>query len=116
MHKLNIAKLDERAEHHDVSFSLHYYFLRLPDPAKITDPKEKEQVMREKECLLQILQKGRRSEALMWLRSTGEKQAHYGASTKEDRLSRAISFAELAGLNIEDLAKEHGLEHLLPPS
>jgi hypothetical protein len=37
----------------------------------------------------------------------------FGTASKEERLAKARSFAELAGLNIEELAKEHQLEHLL---
>jgi hypothetical protein len=95
----SLEQLNALAEHSDVSFRLNYY-LCLPDPAT-------------KERALQILQKGRKAEALRWLNSVSEEGMRFGTRSKEERLTKARSFAELAGLNITELAREHQLEHLL---
>lgn len=96
----HLDKLDVRAEFGDVSYGLCFYLYRFADPA--TKPRAK-----------QILKKGRRAEALRWLRSASKEGMRSGTSTKKERLYKAKVFAELAGTTIEELAKETDLEHLL---
>jgi hypothetical protein len=100
MHTVSLDQLDARAEHRDVAFALHYYLCQNSD-------------QNSKVRAMEILQKGRRSAALGWLRSTSQEGMRFGTASKEERLAKARSFAELAGLNIEELAREYNLEHLL---
>lgn len=90
--------LDKLAEDGDVSYGIHSYLLRFPDPegrARATE----------------ILNKGRRSAALSWLKSASSGGSP--TATKAECLRKAKVFAHLADLDIETLAKENNLEHLI---
>lgn len=96
MSTYTLDELDKHSDHGDVSYYLCFY---------LSNPNTKLRAE-------QILQKGRISAALAWLRSIDEKNACV-ITTKEERVRKAQAYASLAKIDIEMLAKEHGLEHLL---
>ncbi len=100
MSRYTLDELDKQADYGDVSYFLCFYLSRFSDP----DARLRAN---------QILQKGRKSAALAWLRSIDEKGVCFEVTTKAARIMKARTYASLAKIDIEVLAKEHDLEHLL---
>lgn len=95
----SLDELERAAEGGDVSF---YVLIHVLSPDQKTRERAKN-----------ICQKGRRVAALESLRSASDEGMRSGTTTRDQRLERARIFAKLAELDIEVLAKEHSLEHLL---
>jgi hypothetical protein len=60
--------------------------------------------------LLEIQKNGYIAEAVRWIRSTITEKMNYGRFSKEQRIEEAKKYAELAGVPLEQILKEHNLK------
>jgi hypothetical protein len=101
--RYSLDELHEKALRGDVSYDLDRLYRRDSDPNTV-------------ERVEQIRKIGFTSAAASWLHATGPEEMEYGSATRKERLERAASYAGRAGVELREIAEEHGLTHLVPES
>lgn len=97
--RYNLEQLREQASQGDVTFNVGRLY--------------RSELHEENPEVIDILKTGHASEAANWLASTTPEKMEYGTATREERLHRASGHAALAGIPLQVIAEEHGLEHLI---
>jgi len=94
--KKRFEKIRDRSKEGDVTYNLNRWF---SERMRKNDPE-----------LLEIQKNGYIAEAVRWARSTITEKMNYGRFSKEQRIEEAKKYAELAGLTLEQILKDHNLK------
>ena len=89
-------KILDRSKEGDVTYQLNRYFL---ERMRKHDPE-----------LLEIQKNGFIAEAVRWARSAMTEEMNYGRFSKEQRIEEAKKYADLAGIPLEQIVREHNLK------